>query len=69
MNKPIVIIGIGELAGVFARGFLRNGYPVFPITRDMDIAVAVEKLPDPILVLVAVAENDYAEVLAKIPSP
>jgi len=68
MNKPIVIIGIGELAGVFARGLLRNGYPVFPITRDMDIAVALEKLPDPILVLVAVAENDYAEVLAKIPS-
>jgi hypothetical protein len=68
MNQPIVIIGIGELAGVFARGFLRNGYPVFPITRDMDISKALLKIPDPELVLVAVAEKDFADVLAKIPS-
>ena len=68
MNQPIVIIGIGELAGVFARGFLRNGYPVFPITRDMDISKAFQKIPDPALVLVAVAEKDFTGVLAKIPS-
>lgn len=68
MNQPIVIIGIGELAGIFARGFLRNGYPVFPITRDMDITVALQAVPDPSLVLVAVAEKDFADVLAKIPS-
>jgi hypothetical protein len=68
MNPPIVIIGIGELAGVFARGFLRNGYPVFPITRDMDISAAYQKVTDPELVLVAVAEKDFADVLAKIPS-
>ena len=68
MNQPIVIIGIGELGGVFARGFLRNGYPVYPITRDMDIAVALQKVPDPALVLVAVAEKDFADVLARIPS-
>ena len=68
MNQPVVIIGIGELAGVFARGFLRNGYPVFPITRRMDISVALQTVPDPILVLVAVAEKDFADVLAKIPS-
>ena len=29
MNEPIVIIGIGELASVFARGFLRCGHPVY----------------------------------------
>jgi hypothetical protein len=68
MNQPIVIIGIGELAGIFARGFLRNGYPVFPITRDMDITVALQAVPDPSLVLVAVAEKDFADVLAKIPA-
>ena len=68
MNQPVVIIGIGELAGVFARSFLRNGHPVFPITRDMDIPVALQAVPEPALVLVAVAEKDFAEVLAKIPS-
>lgn len=68
MNQPVVIIGIGELAGVFARGFLRNGYPVFPITRDMDISTAFQKVPNPALVLVAVAEKDFTGVLAKIPS-
>ena len=67
MNQPIVIIGIGELAGVFARGFLRNGYPVFPITRDMDISQAFQTVPEPALVLVAVAEKDFSDVLAKIP--
>lgn len=67
MNQPIVIIGIGELAGVFARGFLRNGYPVFPITRDMDISLAYQTVPEPALVLVAVAEKDFSDVLVKIP--
>jgi len=33
MNPPIVIIGIGELGGVFARAFLYAGYPVYPVTR------------------------------------
>jgi len=36
-KKPIVIIGMGEMAGVFSRGFLRSGYPVYPVTRHMDI--------------------------------
>jgi len=33
--KPIVAIAIaiGELGGVFARGFPRLGYPVCPVTR------------------------------------
>ncbi len=68
MNQPVVIIGIGELAGVFARGFLRNGYPVFPITRDMNIAVALQTVPDPALVLVAVAEKDFTDALSNLPS-
>jgi len=36
MKQPI---GIGELAGVFARAFLRCGYPVYPITRDKNSGV------------------------------
>ncbi len=32
MQQPVVIIGIGELGGVFAGAFLKNGHPVYPIT-------------------------------------
>ena len=69
MRKPVVIIGIGEMAGVFARGFLRCGYPVYPITREMEMAAEAQLLPEPELVLVAVAENDLDQTLAQIPEP
>jgi len=68
MNKPIVIVGIGELGGVFARAFLRNGYPVYPVTRDMDISDQADNIPQPELVLVAVAEKDFKAVMATIPA-
>lgn len=69
MKQPIVIIGIGEMGGVFARGFLRYGHPVFPVTRLMDIRKTAVENPDPVLVLVAVAENDLRPVLEIIPEP
>jgi hypothetical protein len=68
MKEPVIIIGMGEMGGVFARGFLRSGHPVFPVTRDMDISSEASRLPEPALVLVSVAENDLRDVLAKIPS-
>jgi len=68
MNQPIVIIGIGELGGVFARAFLRKGYPVYPVTRSMNIIDQADKLPHPELVLVAVAEKDFQAVMADIPA-
>ncbi len=68
MNKPVVIIGIGELGGVFARAFLRNGYPVYPVTRSMNIADEPSRLPDPELALVAVAEKDFQTVMAAFPA-
>lgn len=67
MRKPVVIIGIGEMAGVFARGFLRCGHPVYPITREMDMAEEARQIPAPELVLVAVAENDLEQTLARLP--
>lgn len=67
MHNPVVIIGIGEMAGVFARGFLRCGRPLFPITRNMDIAAEALAIPSPELVLVAVGENDLDATLAQIP--
>ena len=36
MKAPIVIIGIGELGAVIARGLLRLGHPIYPIMRAMD---------------------------------
>ena len=69
MNQPVVIIGIGELGGVFAKAFLHAGYPVYPVTREMDINEAAKKMSNPLLVLVAVAENDFASVMQSIPAP
>lgn len=67
MKKSIVLIGMGEMGGVFARGFLRFGHPVFPITRDMDMDASAANINDPELVLVAVAENDLQPVLQQLP--
>jgi hypothetical protein len=69
MNQPIVIIGIGELGGIFARAFLRAGHPVYPVTRQMDINEAANNMPDPQLVLIAVAEKDFSSVMQTLPVP
>ena len=66
-KKTIVIIGLGEMAGVFARGFLRSGYPVKPVTRGMDIKDVANEIPEPELVLIAVGETDVQSVLKNIP--
>jgi ketopantoate reductase len=68
MHKPVVIIGMGEMGGVFARGLLRCGHPVYPITRGMKMATESQSLPTPELVLVAVAEGDLDQTLAQIPA-
>jgi ketopantoate reductase len=67
MKTPVVVIGIGEMGGVFARGLLRTGHPVYPVTRDIDMAEVARELPDPALVLVAVAENDLHSTLEQLP--
>jgi len=67
MKKNIVLIGLGEMGGVFARGFLRLGHPVYPVTRDMDMNAAAKDITDPELILVAVAENDLQDVLKQLP--
>ena len=67
VSKSVVIIGLGEMGGVFARGFLRTGVPVYPVIRTMNIQMAVEANSSPDLVLVAVAENDLQSTLATIP--
>ena len=67
MKKTIVVIGIGEMSGVFTRALLRAGYPLFPVTRDMDLNEAAQQVPEPEMVLVAVGENDLDSVLNQLP--
>ena len=68
MKQPVVVIGIGEMGSVFARGFLRSGHPVYPVTRDTNIKELADNMPDPALVLVAVGEAALQETLSSIPS-
>ncbi len=67
MKAPIVLIGIGELGGEFARGFLRCGHPVYPITRQMAIPDAAEQIPTPGFVLITVQENELEAILKQLP--
>jgi hypothetical protein len=67
MEEPIVVIGIGELGAVLARGFLRIGHPVYPITRGMHPTEESVHIPKPAMVLVAVGEDDLHPVLQSLP--
>ncbi|QKT04524.1 hypothetical protein HUS23_12265 [Ectothiorhodospiraceae bacterium 2226] len=67
MKDSIVIVGLGEMGGVFARGLLRTGHPVMPVTREIDLGAAARETPGPKLVLVAVAEDDLHPVLESMP--
>lgn len=67
MKEPIIVIGLGELGSVFARGFLKNGHPVLPLTRDMNTQTMAQAHPDPKAVLVAVGEADIEAVLNSCP--
>jgi ketopantoate reductase len=63
---------MGEMGSVFARGFLRAGHTVYPVTRDTSAAELAEEisaanLPEPELVLVAVGEAALADTLETIP--
>lgn len=68
MHNPVVIIGLGEMGGVFARGLLSLGYPVFPVTRHTDLIQLAQQLPAPQMVLVAVGEADLHTTLDRVPA-
>ncbi|MEE8330737.1 MAG: hypothetical protein V3R84_03115 [Acidimicrobiia bacterium] len=69
MKAPVVIVGIGELAGPFALGFLRLGHPVHPVTRHTDRDEAAAMLPATDITLVTVREADLDALLASLPAP
>lgn len=68
MSKPVVLIGIGEIGGVFARGLLRCNHPVVPVTRSTDMNQVAAEVPDTQAVVVAVAETDLHSVLENLPA-
>ncbi len=68
MRDAVVLVGVGEMGGVFARGVLRTSHPVIPVTRKTDINAVAQANPDPQLVLVSVGENDLHPTLETIPA-
>ena len=68
MNKSAIIIGLGEMGSVFARGLLKIGMTVTPVLRDSNLAEIAEKEPNPDIVLVAVGEKDLHPTLDAYPS-
>ncbi|MDT8283056.1 MAG: hypothetical protein RQ982_09670 [Gammaproteobacteria bacterium] len=73
MNKSVVIVGMGEMGGVFSRGFLRAGYTVHPVIRGVEMQTVADEFEasdgvGPELVLLAVGESDLHECLSKIPA-
>lgn len=68
MKAKVIIVGMGQLGGVFAKGILATGHPVYPIIRSMDIKIEANMIQNPKAVLVSVAEGDLNNVLEEIPA-
>lgn len=67
MSKSVVVIGLGEIGSVFARGFLRSGFTVHPVIRGVKMQTVADEITSPELVVVAVGETDLHEQLSNIP--
>jgi prephenate dehydrogenase len=67
MKKPVIVIGIGEMSGVFTRALLRSGYPIYPLTREMSMGEMAKTINNFTMVLVAVGEKDLDPVLSQLP--
>jgi len=67
MTNSVVLIGIGEMGGVFARGLLKAGHTVYPVMRGADLDQVIKDNLEPTAVVIAVGEKDIQDVLAKMP--
>lgn len=67
LKPPVVVIGLGEIGSVIARGCLRLGHPVFPVVRDTPMQEMAELVPTPAMVVVATGEAELHTVLKQIP--
>lgn len=67
IKSAVTIIGMGEMGGVFARGLLKCGHPVYPVTRELNLADLPTEWPDSAAVVVAVGEKDLSTTLSALP--
>jgi len=67
MQGNIILIGAGEMGGVFARGFLRTGFTVVPVNRGDDVDKVAAENPTPEMVLLAMGETDLSHALGSMP--
>jgi hypothetical protein len=67
LDHPVVLVGVGQMGGVFARALLRAGRTIVPVTRTMTTSEVRTVVPEPALVLVTVGEDDLDAVLASLP--
>ncbi|SFR50730.1 hypothetical protein [Thiomicrospira sp. ALE5] len=65
--QDIIVIGLGELGSVFARGALKQGYRVTPVLRHTDTD-ALASHTNPVAVIVCVGEQDLSSTLANLPN-
>jgi len=68
MSEKVVLVGVGEMGGVFARGILKNGFPIYPVTRTMNMNEVHKKVLNPKSVVVSVGEKDIAQILKTLPA-
>lgn len=66
--RTTVVVGIGQLGSEFARGLLRLGCAVYPVTRTQSVAEIAEAAGLPELVLVAVGEAALGPLLESVPA-
>jgi len=69
MQHSVVVIGQGEMGGVFSRACLRAEFPVIPVTRRGNLRDVQEYLPNPAMVVIAVGEKDLAEIIPALSPP
>jgi hypothetical protein len=67
MREPVIIVGLGQMGGTFAHGFLRTGSPVVPVTRTTRWTDALQHAPAPALAMLAVGESALGPVLEGLP--
>jgi len=67
MKKNVLLVGVGEMGGVFARGFLKIGYAIHPVLRDMSIEDVAKEVKEIEAIIVGVGEKDIDPVLEIVP--
>jgi hypothetical protein len=66
MNKSVIVVGLGELGSVFARGCLKLGYTVVPVNRHNSLQEWVGQT-QPEAIIIAVGEADIHTLLSEVP--